>query len=291
MSLDDLNNVLLYPSGVKRIAVCLYGCYRTGDYVLPWLKKSLTHPDVHVDYFCSARNYDEYRTVSRQKPEKIYRSDDQLIEKLSILNPTSVEIQDYEITRKYNGAAATEKSMADAIMLKQIHEATTGIEYDIVLLARYDTLAAPMASLAKHIATIGSLLTYGPNGRNPLHGKDLICNARGAWIGTCRQQHGLVHSPWADSVHDYFVVGSSVAMDIIAIEFLKQINPNAENYKSGIALRHTHMTLGTIIRQQDIQLLDCMFVRSTIIRPYADLTLDPTIPINFNKLEITFRDE
>ena len=283
----SLDNVLMYPRGVKRIAVCLYGCYRTGDYVLPWLKKSLTHPDVHVDYFCSARNYDEYRTLIRQKPEKIYRSDDELIEKLSILNPTSVEIQDYEITEKYNGASATEKSMADAIMLKQIHEATTGIEYDIVLLARYDTLAAPLDNLAKHLATMGSLLTYGPS----YHEKDLICNARGAWIGTHRQQHGLVHSPWADSVHDYFVVGSSVAMDIIAMEFLKQIKPNKENYKSGITLRHIHMTLGTIIRQQDIQTMECMFVRSTIIRPYADLTLDPTIPINFNKLEITFRDE
>jgi len=287
MNSDNLNNVLMYPRGVKRIAVCLYGCYRTGDYVLPWLKKSLTHPDVHVDYFCSARNYDEYRTVKRQKPEKIRRSDEQLIEKLSILNPTSVEIQDYEITEKYNGAAATEKSMADAIMLKQIHEATTGIEYDIVLLARYDTLAAPLGNLAKHLATMGSLLTYGPS----QHKKDAICNARGAWIGTYRQRHGLVHSPWADSVHDYFVVGSSVAMDIIAMEFLKQIKPNKENWASGIGFRHIHMTLGTIIRQQDIQTMECMFVHSTIIRPFADLTLDPTIPINFNKLEKTFSDE
>jgi hypothetical protein len=284
MSSNKLAGLPVYPRGVKKIAVCLYGCYRTGDYVLPWLKKSLTHSDVQVDYFCSTRNYDEYRTTKFQAAENNHRSDEEITELLSILNPISIEIQDYNITDQFYHASVADKSMADVIMLKQIHEATTGIEYDVVLLTRYDTLAEPMPSLAKHIATMVEGMRYD-------NYDDRISNARCAWISTLTQQHGLGHSPWASCVHDYFVFGSSVAMDLIALEFLKHIKPVNEKTMSGSGRRHIHMTMATAIRLQDIQIIERMYIRSTIVRPYTDLTLDPTIIENFDKLERTRHEE
>ena len=287
---DKFENIHMYPHGAKRIAVCLYGCYRTGDYVLPWLKKSLTSTTVQVDYFCSTRNFDEYRTVAGVK-EKLHRTDEELIEKLSILNPISIDILDYDDVAKFDRARATEKSMADSIMLKQLHEANTGIEYDIVLLARYDTLPEPMPNLANRLSKIANTMTYKQ------HYADLITNCRKSWICTYKQRHGLSHSPWASSMHDYFMYGSSIAMDLIALEFLKLAGSpehsaaRNQKRKSGTGLRHIHMTLATVIRQMDIEILGMPFINSVIVRPYADLTLDPTVPDNFEKLRHTFDNE
>jgi hypothetical protein len=290
MSSDEFENIRMYPNGVKRIAVCLYGCYRTGDYVLPWLKKLLTDTQIQVDYFCSIRNFDQYRT-SAIDVEKIHRTDDELIEKLSVLNPVSIDILDYDTTTMFNQGHATEKSMADAIMLKQAHEASAGIEYDIVLLARYDTLPEPMPNLARRLARIGDTMTYKQRY------VDLITNARGSWICTYRQQHGLHHSPWASSVHDYFVYGSSVAMDLIALEFLKLAGSptytvvGKEKRVSGTGMRHIHMTLAAVISQMDINIMNLPFISSVIVRPYADLSLDPTVHDDYEKLKSAFNNE
>jgi hypothetical protein len=181
--------------------------------------------------------------------------------------------------------------MADSIMLKQLHEADTGIEYDIVLLARYDTLPEPMPNLANRLSKIGNTMTYKQ------HYIDLITNCRKSWICTQKQQHGLRHSPWAGSMHDYFMYGSSIAMDLIALEFLKLAGSpeysaaRNEKRKSGSGFRHIHMTLATVLRQMDIEILRTPFIESVIVRPHADLTLDPTVPDNFKKLRHAFVNE
>lgn len=288
--LDKFENIHMYPNGVKRIAVCLYGCYRTGDYVLPWLKRSLTSTTVQVDYFCSTRNFDEYR-ISRVDTKKIHHTNEELIEKMSILNPISIDILDYDEIAKFDLAHAVEKSMADSIMLKQLHEANTGIEYDIVLLARYDTLPEPMPNLADQLSEIGNTMTYKQKY------VDLITNCRRSWICTQKQTHGLHHSPWAGGAHDYFMYGSSVAMDLIALEFLKLAGSPSytlagkEKWRSGSGFRHIHMTLATVLRQMDIEILRTPFIESVIVRPHADLTLDPTVTDNFKKLQHAFVNE
>ena len=52
---------LKFPKGCKRIAVCMYGQYRTGDYLVPYFIEFFKNKyNVQVDFFCSSKETRSY---------------------------------------------------------------------------------------------------------------------------------------------------------------------------------------------------------------------------------------
>lgn len=296
--MDYPENVLLYPKGVKRVAVCLYGLYRTGDYVLPYLKDHFASESIQVDFFCSSRTFEEYRTTG-EKVDLVNQERNTLLNKLSMLNPCAVEILDSDTVKLHSWGGRTEKSMADAIMLKQNHEAQNNFNYDVVVLSRYDVVPNPRShyrgdngTWLNRIVDRVNKLTYGqPQDRDP------IANSCNNWMVTHTQAWGLTHSPFSDSAHDYMLWGSSIAMDLMAAEYLKMIHsvhPNKnrlDKVLSGGSLRHIHMNLGAVLRRNSTTILSHLKIGSTIVRPYADLTLNALDYNDYLKIQNTFVNE
>ena len=50
-----------FTKDCRKIAVCLYGQYRTGDYVLPYMQKTAQQVNYSdVDFFCSGKQSNSY---------------------------------------------------------------------------------------------------------------------------------------------------------------------------------------------------------------------------------------
>lgn len=147
---------LKFPNGCKKIAVCLYGQYRVGDYMMPYLKEffKTSHHDVTIDFFCTSKisrsyfnspheqnnNTDQLSTVFEMSALKTHIEN-------TVLKPKAVSIIDNDEDVKASGYQTWGRlfnSVAEVLKLKSIYELENDIEYDLVFLCRYDVLVHPM---------------------------------------------------------------------------------------------------------------------------------------------------
>jgi len=138
----------LKSSKMNKIAVCLYGQYRTGDYVLPFIAKQFEHENVDVDFFCSFKDFNTYErnktyqenTSSANEKEFIdVEATSEYIKKIlkptiiRPMNPPRRDKQRYKVSNMLSG-------IVESLSLKQRHELKTNTQYDFVFLLRYDVL-------------------------------------------------------------------------------------------------------------------------------------------------------
>ena len=147
---------------ISNLAVCFYGQYRTGDICVPHIKHMLDMiEDVNVDIFCSVKNTVSYHTadgsVNDQDIKNVYLVDDKEHIKNSLIstfNPIKLNfvMDDPKFIQTQSHVRPdffVFTGIIDTLLLKQQHEAETGIYYDAVLLLRYDIMARPIDYIKK----------------------------------------------------------------------------------------------------------------------------------------------
>lgn len=285
---------LVYPRGIKRIAVCLYGTYRTGDWVLPYLKEALSSDLCEVDFFCSVKDFDYYKVSNALNTNpKVHYDSTELNRKLTdILQPKRINVITEDIEANYVlGNNGTAFGMSDAILQKQIYEAENNISYDIVFVTRYDALPAPEGnrSLVDRIVRYFNKMEYKRHG----HPGGLIGDTTGRWIVTRQDLHNLHHQPWGCVLHDYFFYGSNQAVNALGIELVKYNYRASGKGQTHYRTTNIHEIMYTVLQQLNIPVLEDirLFVRSTIIRPFADLTADPTKADEWEILNRSFGED
>jgi hypothetical protein len=134
---------------MKRIAVCLYGQFRTGAYCVPWIHETLkefTHNNWIVDVFVSTKEHNFENNVPGAT--EYLTSNVKINKTLSILNPIETMIirksQDKGLIDSCRAFYAPGMlSLCNAVYLKQKKEQVDNFQYDVVLVTRLDTLLGP----------------------------------------------------------------------------------------------------------------------------------------------------
>lgn len=205
----------------ERIAVCLYGQYRTGDFVLRHYEKLFSdRMGVKVDFFCSSKVTRSYphSYIAMQAgiaEEQKVHTVESLSEHLrnSPVRPVAVNVIDDVEDELASGVKWGKifNGIGDAIRLKSIHEADNDFTYDVVIVSRYDCLIHPIDLLDRiihwHNSVLVESLTYNFN--NVGYNNYLVSDALDRNSNT-----GILGS------QDILFWGSSFSMDLIYAEIL-----------------------------------------------------------------------
>ena len=211
-----------YKKYCAKIAVCLYGQYRTGDYVLPYMKKTAQQVNyADVDFFCSSKQSSSYAfsmsakesgiDVKKVMPaKKIVKS---IID--SKLDAKKINIVSDDIDKEFEKQGADRHvilySMADSLRLKTQYEIENDFTYDIVVLTRYDTFIYPMNYL-EYLRRWYNTVTLNHFERA------FGYNVQNNWLITqplWTKEHG---AGTLAGLQDILLIGSSVAMDQLTTE-------------------------------------------------------------------------
>lgn len=204
----------------SRVAVCLYGQYRTGDFVLPELAKtfSSSNPSVQVDWFASvkcSKSYSHSATEHKKYNGNIVDRLDLSVEELQNKLDTApvkfakTNIIEMDYDERVGGIKWGKlfHAVADVIHLKQMHEIENNYVYDIVILTRFDVVPHTDNALERMI-----------NWYNGISDNEFRVCFNGAkfnnWIATDLMGDGLA-SGGMSGVQDYFTWGGSQAYDIL----------------------------------------------------------------------------
>lgn len=207
-----------------RVAVCMYGQWRTGDKCKEYIKNFYNIDDVDVDFFCSVKNYDLYTTTKEDLGT-------------DVLNDTELEytIKYAYSPKKFNlirfqddinvGAVPQVTGLVDSINLKRLYELEQGIKYDITVIQRYDAFMSPANYfhmftdyIKKYNASEKLVLTAQASAesvKDRLFIEDFDC---------LKSPHGI------DSVHytmishvDYYMIGLNAAIDSLCNSLIKYL--------------------------------------------------------------------
>ena len=303
---------LKFPNGCKRIAVCFYGQYRTGDYLMPYFKEfysSEIYPEVQFDFFCSTKATRSYpnspnEQLNNTHLEENIHSAEELTHKLEncILNPVAVNVmsQEYdEETVGENGWSKLFHGMADSLRMKAIYEVENDFEYDLVFIARYDILIHP-------VNMITNIITW----YNTCNANNFYTAFSGEKMDrffvsyTLTYETSIVHRTVA-GIQDLFTWCSSSASNLIMNECWRMLQQKAHKNSNVIQfhdaspdLMDGHGGLGEMVRRSNIGYshgypkissvcgmkfpLDenepdpqSFHPHLTVVREFFDLTLDP----------------
>lgn len=214
--------VKLKSSKMNKVAVCLYGQYRTGDYVLPFIAKQFELENVDVDFFCS---FKEFNTYERNKT---YQENNQPGEKELIdVNATTEYIKKIlkpKIIRPMNTPERNKQrykvsnmlsGIVESLALKQRHELKTNTQYDFVFLLRYDVLFND--GVIKKILdklrglNLEELFSLTRTNKECLY-TTLISNPE-----------KFSRLPRYNAIQDLFFAGSSLAFDLLATAYQRML--------------------------------------------------------------------
>jgi hypothetical protein len=227
---------LKFKKSCQRIAICLYGQYRSGDYVLPYFKTLSEQTDCVVDFFCSTKEQNYYKfsrsaTVHNKDMDNIQYVDEEIIKKKIIasgINAKTINVLSNSADEKFREADVERNglfyTMADSINLKTLYEAEHGFVYDIVLLTRYDALIGPIDMLEY-------LKTWYNTATTNTFEKDFSYSLMNNWlIANPLTINQDLENP-TTGLQDILTIGSSVSMDMISTELSMimqgNLNPKA----------------------------------------------------------------
>jgi len=275
MSQMDYSQLPVFSQGIARIAVCFYGCYRTGDYCLPAYRALFDRLGVPVDYFCTVKDVDEYRTSHTVQGITAQHSVAQIQHQIhQLLNPVDVRVitAEYEAKNYYHNHA-TAVGMGEAIMLKQQHEASTGTDYDLVFVARYDVLPQVNTKLLNILERFRRL-----NWLNLHRIENTVGDTSGQFVITRRDIHNIDHTPLTPFAHDYFYYGTNNAVNQIGVEILSRAAQHPDAWATFYRVANFHAMLDISCRRLNIPMITDpdYAVEATIVRPFSDLSLPVT---------------
>ena len=180
-----------------KIAVCLYGQYRTGDYCLPWIRKQYAFAD--ADYFIHTKVSSTYPNTEVEEPlryvypEDVHRS---IRNELGLLVKTcrilSVGEEKQTPDRGHWHYAPMFSSMQHAVYAALGAYATT--PYDLIIAQRLDMLVGPfvesVAEAAKNYTRPHTVFTVNPEMR-------------------------FMNEGMQAGIHDVFLAGTPAAMNLL----------------------------------------------------------------------------
>lgn len=227
---------LKFKKPCVRIAICLYGQYRSGDYVLPYFKTLSEQTDCVVDFFCSTKKQNYYKfsrsaKVHNKDMDNIQYVDEELIKNKIIasgINVKTINVLSNTADEKFREAEVERNglfyTMADSINLKTLYEAEHGFVYDIVLLTRYDALIGPIDMLEY-------LRIWYNNATTDTFEKDFNYSLMNNWLIACPMNIDQQVLNPSTGLQDILTIGSSVSMDMISTELSivmqSNLNPKA----------------------------------------------------------------
>jgi|TARA_B100001105_G_scaffold255405_1_gene254651 hypothetical protein len=295
-------NDLKFPQGCKRIAVCMYGQYRTGDYLLPYYKEFFKNNyNVEVDFFCSVKLTRSYMNSDVELNNKTANIDtvwnkDTLHSKLenNILKPKSVNVilPEQEVLLERYGQLF--HGLADSIKLKLTYEIENNFIYDLVFICRYDVLTHPM-DLIDYIIPWYNELTIEDYSK--IFPGNKLSNFL---VGDYRTSGGGVIDSYT-GINDLFIWGSSQTADLIMFEIMRLLQQCMNKDNNTITAHDMisdqldgHNGLSIMLRRSNIGFSRIKpiiknnwlyfvhrwgmdeHIRVTVVREFFDLTLDPT---------------
>ena len=272
MSQHNYSQLPVFGQGVARIAVCFYGCYRTGDYCLPAYRALFDRLGIPVDYFCTVKDLDEYRTSHTVQGVTAQHTSQHITQRIhDLLDPVAVRVIDQQWeSENYYRNHATACGMGEAIMLKQQHEATTGTDYDLVFVTRYDVLPQVNTKLKTILSRLNRL-----NWQNLHRIENTVGDTSGQFIITRRDIHNMDHTPLTPFAHDYFYYGTNHAVNMIGVEILYRGAQHPDAWATFYRLANFHALLDVTCRRLNIPVITDpdYAVEATIVRPFSDLNL------------------
>ena len=211
-----------FTKDCRKIAVCLYGQYRTGDYVLPYMQKTAQQVNYSdVDFFCSGKQSNSYAYSQSAVESGIHLKKVMPAKKVvqsiinSKLDAKKINIVSDSIDKEFERQGALRHSilysMADSLRLKTQYEIENDFVYDIVVLTRYDTFIYPTKYL-EYLRRWYNTVTLNH------YEKAFGYNVQNSWLITqplWTKEHG---AGTLAGLQDILLIGSSVAMDQLATE-------------------------------------------------------------------------
>jgi hypothetical protein len=179
-----------------RVAVCLFGQYRTGDYCLPWIREQWSFAD--AVYYVGVKTDNTYANLKEYSASAldIKSVKDSVFTHLKpLVMHLSIQEQDPLTGPGYWHYAPMFRSMQRILYSALRHSVASGIEYDWIVLQRTDVLIGP------GINTLKRAIPSRP------HESDIwtINPSMGQIKGEAR----------SGGVHDVFLLGSPQAMSLL----------------------------------------------------------------------------
>jgi hypothetical protein len=135
---------------INKIAVCMFGQYRTGLELSSTIASYFNIPGKDVDFFCSVKMYNKYFFVSSES-DIDYASDNSIVQDITkdILDKYKPKLynfifSDSEQTNLSDSHYGLYSALVDSIHLKQEYESKHNFQYDLVIMFRYDTILQPV---------------------------------------------------------------------------------------------------------------------------------------------------
>jgi len=134
---------------INKIAVCMYGQYRTGLELSSTIANYFDIPKKEVDFFCSVKVYNKYFNSTTEQIIN-HAFDNSMVE--AITNDVFVKYNpklsnfifiDSDSTNLLSGQNGVYSAMIDVLQLKQEYECKNKFQYDLVIMFRYDTIIQP----------------------------------------------------------------------------------------------------------------------------------------------------
>jgi hypothetical protein len=297
---------LKFPQGCKRIAVCMYGQYRTGDYLEPYFVEFFKNKyNVQVDFFCSSKETRSYLNSPRETKNDTsdltqeWNKED-LTKKLqnSKLQPKAVNVvSNEEETDLFHGWMKLFNGIADSIRLKVAHELRNNITYDLVFVCRYDVITGPMHLVDRiiHWYDTTTKLTY----------KNIFGdNLKNFVVAEVMQHNDLIYQS-VPGLQDLFFFGSNESVNLLMNEIIRTITHYLNQDNENLSVHDPmvgfdgHAGLNLMFRKNNTGISKCFPVFRneesvfagqtetwvdtdrvfiTVVREFFDLSLDPTKP-------------
>jgi hypothetical protein len=280
----------------KRMAVCLYGQYRIGDYLLPWIKHvyDLSEFNIHVDFFVSIKEFNSYNPYTRfdiKDINDLYEFDVEDA-KRSIYNILP-NVRKFNIIPRdmdyiaIQGNTPVSTGIFDSIMLKQEYELENNIEYDFVFMQRFDSQFLRLDLPKRIVEFLNTLTLVDYRAITTSTNFNFIM----ATIFIPKTQE--LESPFRQ-IQDLVMCGTSTAWDNVAAELPNSFSSNKPElrhkdiyHRPCVHRVNAHSTLYEVMESARVEIipLTTIYTRGkkqkshpiihNVIRETFDLTLDP----------------
>lgn len=237
-----------------KIAVCLYGQYRTGDYCLPWIKEQYAFAD--VDYFVHTKAYSTYPNTRGQNPLEVMYPDVIGKQLRSVLGTQVkwsriLEIGD-EHHKPGNGHwhyAPMFASLQQAVYAALAAYANT--HYDVIIAQRLDMLVGPrvsfLADAARQYTKPLTVFTVNPEMR-------------------------FMNEGMQAGIHDVFLAGTPSTMNLLVGETFEATACPSKNDWQRYLFEGPNVFLRKAAASAGLHLAHAR-VGFALVRPTADLTV------------------
>ena len=258
----------------KKIAVCLYGQIRTGDYCKPFIREFLKIENHEIDFFCSTKNYNTYLRLNDNAEIELTSED--IDSFISYYDPKmqNVITKADEDPFKYDIITGRDTSLfyssfIDSIMLKQKYELLHNFMYDYVITLRYDTIYEDINYLKKFFTMLEFYIRKN------------ITTSTFIFVNEFTYS-GLTTSDW---INDVIIIGSNEAINLICSQLINFYIGLNQNFKystfllPATGLENGHIGLGYSTQQMCVNkyyFSDVMGYPLEVanIRRTSDLSLD-----------------